>query len=163
MSVLKAQMKLCSVFRVTDDFGFKTQTAEKSVGPVTSSFNRRHFLRTLAAVSLTGSLPAMAQPVATIRVIMMEEPGCRYCAAWDRDVGHRYATTPEGVFAPLVRVRRGAPELAQLIKPATYTPTFIVMNGDKEVGRITGYPGEGYFWEELKEILTGIGFSATQP
>jgi hypothetical protein len=94
----------------------------------------------------------------TVRVLMLEEPGCHYCAAWDRDVGASYSSTSEGQFAPLIRVRRGAPELAKLSKPATYTPTFIVISGDAEAGRITGYPGAFYFWEELKEILAKTGF-----
>ncbi len=107
-------------------------------------------------------MPAHAEPAARVRVIMMEEPGCRFCAAWDRDVGRIYAATPEGQFAPLLRVRRGAAELKGLTKPAIYTPTFIVMTGDKEAGRITGYPGESYFWEELKVILTDLGYGASK-
>jgi hypothetical protein len=130
---------------------------------VNARINRRVLFGVLAAFTLTKA-PALADPpVANVRVIMLEEVGCRFCAAWDHDVGKVYEKSAEGKFAPLVRVRRGAPELANLTKPAIYTPTFIVMQGDMEKGRITGYPGESYFWEELKEILTGLGFGATQP
>jgi hypothetical protein len=126
-------------------------------------FSRRFFLTLIAA--LCAAVPAVVADVPTsdVRMLMMEEPGCRYCAAWDADVGRGYAATAEGQFAPLQRVRRGAPELATLAKPATYTPTFIIMKGTNEVGRITGYPGQFYFWEELKEILISAGFTSNAP
>lgn len=118
----------------------------------------------LSAALLLGTAAVANEPAADVpaasgaRLVMMEEPGCRYCAAWDAEVGRGYAATDEGRFAPLHRVRRDAPELAGLTKPATYTPTFILMKGSVEVGRITGYPGQFYFWEELKDMLPRAGY-----
>jgi protein-disulfide isomerase len=134
-----------------------------TVESVQPRLNRRVLLAALSALAL-GNVAATAEPqTVPVRVVMVEDVGCRFCAAWEREVGMVYDKSLEGQFAPLQRVRRGAPELANLAKPATFTPTFIVMQGSTEKGRITGYPGESYFWEELKEILLGLGFGATQP
>ena len=56
-----------------------------------------------------------------------------------------------------MRVQREAPEIARF-KPVIYTPTFILVRGDHEIGRISGYPGESYYWEELGELLKSAGY-----
>ena len=68
--------------------------------------------------------------------------------------GARYPKSAEGRFAPLKRVRRGAPEIKGF-NPVVYTPTFIVVRSGEEIGRITGYPGQDYFWSELTPLLVG--------
>lgn len=112
----------------------------------------------LAALLAVFAVPqARAAPGLTL--IMVEETGCRFCRMWDEAVGTVYATTPEGAAAPLHRVKRESPELAAF-KPAVYTPTFILVRGDDEIGRITGYPGESFFWEELGVLLQSASTTA---
>jgi hypothetical protein len=94
-----------------------------------------------------------------IELIMVEALGCRFCLRWDAEVGRLYPSTAEGRFAPLRRVQREASLLSPL-KPIVYTPTFILFRSGRELGRITGYPGESYFWEELGELLKPQGFIA---
>ena len=74
----------------------------------------------LSALVLAGLLPfaadhfsARAAParVAPVELIMVEDPGCPYCARWDEEVGEAYAASAEGRFAPLVRRRRMDPEV----------------------------------------------------
>jgi hypothetical protein len=89
---------------------------------------------------------------------MVDEKGCHYCQKWNRDVGRVYSKTAEGRFAPLRRVGRNAGVLKQYA-PIVYTPTFILTRGGREVGRITGYPGEPYWWEELSGLLGAVGYS----
>ena len=100
---------------------------------------------------LTSSLAARADTI----LLMIEEPGCAWCARWNADVGGEYPLTPEGRTAPLVRVqlRDGAPEGITLASRPRYTPTFIVVQDGAEVGRIEGYPGEDFFWGLLGNIL----------
>lgn len=102
-------------------------------------------------------VPSAAKTVPTIRLLMVEAEGCRFCAKWNLEIGPAYANSREGQFAPLVRVGRDSPELNGL-KPVIYTPTFIVMRGLNEVGRLAGYPGRDYFWEEFREVLAPAGF-----
>lgn len=110
-----------------------------------------------ALLALLVALPGLrAGEPEPARLLMVEEPGCRFCMRWDADVGGAYAKSAEARLAPLVRIRRNAPELEGL-KPAVYTPTFILVKGTREVGRITGYPGASFFWEELGQLLEEAG------
>ncbi|MFA5951128.1 MAG: thioredoxin [Hyphomicrobium sp.] len=109
------------------------------------------------AAALGLSPRAVAAADAGVRLIMIEEKGCRYCIKWDADVGSGYAKSGEGRFAPLKRVKRGAAEIKSF-NPVVYTPTFIVVRSGEEIGRITGYPGRVYFWSELKELLASVGY-----
>jgi hypothetical protein len=121
----------------------------------------RYSSRIMAAfafVSLTWAGFALAAN-APLRLIMVEEAGCRFCMKWNADVGTSYARSREGAAAPLLRVKRDALELAAFA-PIVYTPTFIVAEGGKEIGRITGYPGENFFWEELAALLEKAGISS---
>ena len=91
------------------------------------------------------------------KLIMFEELGCEYCDLWNEEIGAFYSKTPEGSFAPLTRVFQGDPRVAH-IKRVIYTPTFVVLHGDREIGRILGYPGEEFFWAFLGDILEKAGF-----
>lgn len=91
------------------------------------------------------------------RLVMVEEPGCPYCVRWHAEVGPAYANSPEGKFAPLQRAHLGTPQLAG-IKGLRYTPTFVLMAGEREIGRITGYPGADFFWGMLTELLAKTSF-----
>jgi len=75
---------------------------------------------------------------------LFDEPGCEFCALWDAEVGLVCTKTPEGQFAPLRRFLRGTGPFASL-HGVVYTPTFVVVRGSNELGRITGYPGEDFF------------------
>mgnify|MGYP001458401969 CR=1 FL=1 len=94
-----------------------------------------------------------------VQLVMVEERGCRFCLKWDQEVGRGYGRTAEGRSAPLHRVRRGAGVLKGL-PPVVYTPTFILMRRGEELGRITGYPGQFYFWEELTQLMSAHGIVA---
>ena len=88
---------------------------------------------------------------------MFERLGCEYCDLWNEEIGETYAKTREGQFAPLKRVFQGDASVKS-IKRIIYTPTFVIMKGDREVGRILGYSGEDFFWLFLKENLVKAGF-----
>ena len=98
---------------------------------------------------------AAAQPVSTTELVMFVEPGCPWCRRWDQEVGAAYPRSPEGQRAPLRRVhiaeaRRAGFSLAGAV---TVTPTFVLVDGGNEIGRITGYPGPDFFWSMLVELI----------
>lgn len=105
----------------------------------------------LAAI---GARPAWADAV---RLIMVERDGCHWCVEWDREIGPGYPKSAEGKFAPLQRVKQGDAALNGF-DPVIYTPTFLVVRDGAEVGRVTGYAGKMFFYEELDEQLTKAGF-----
>jgi hypothetical protein len=110
-----------------------------------------------AAQGSIGAVFAEVRPASSIRLMMVEAPNCIYCRKWDSEIGKRYARSDQGRFAPLTRVQRDSPAIKGLA-PAIFTPTFIVVRGTEEVGRITGYPGQIFFWEELYPILVAAGY-----
>ena len=88
-------------------------------------------------------------------LLMIDQPGCAYCMAWDREIAPAYPNTDEGRAAPLRRARLGAalPEDVTLDRPARLTPTFILLRDGREVARLEGYPGPDFFWPLLGEML----------
>lgn len=86
---------------------------------------------------------------------MVEAVWCEWCELWDAEVGVIYAKTAMGRRAPLLRVDIGdpLPEGIVIVTRLRYTPTFVLLDDGREVGRIEGYPGEGFFWDLLDRLL----------
>lgn len=117
---------------------------------------RRALAVALAAVIQPGRLWAGSG----VKLMMVDDPNCRYCRLFDKEIAGLYPKTDEGRFAPLVRVRRKSAELKGL-NPVIYTPTFVLVRNGEELGRITGYPGPEYFFSELRELLRRTSFTRT--
>ncbi|MCQ0969060.1 SoxS protein (plasmid) [Paracoccus sp. TK19116] len=95
---------------------------------------------------------------APVRLLMVEQRGCVYCARWDQEIGPGYAASEEGRAAPLLRVDIDGPwpdGLAIGPRPVI-TPTFILLDHGIEVGRIDGYVGEAYFYPVLRETFSDL-------
>lgn len=121
---------------------------------------RRSVLKRLlgltALSSITGVSSAFAQPVESrVELLMFDDPGCGYCHQWHREVGAAYRNSPEGRLAPLrvVQVRAGRPEGVTLASPVRATPTFVLVQDGREVGRLTGYGGADFFWGQLDPLM----------
>lgn len=86
---------------------------------------------------------------------MLEQEHCEWCEQWNNDIGVVYAKTSEGKRAPLRRVdiHSAVPDDIKHIKMGRFTPTFVLVDRGKEVGRIRGYPGEDFFWGLLGQML----------
>ncbi len=115
----------------------------------------------LTSLATTAALPTMqvrANSVEATQLVMMEEDGCPWCNRWMEEIGDSYHNTTEGQTAPLRRVDVHGPIPSDLrfLKPAYFTPTFILVSGGREVGRIKGYPGEDFFWPLLAELLNKL-------
>lgn len=112
-----------------------------------------------ALLSIPASFATGPEPAAGgVQLIMIEDPGCPYCARWHEEVGPSYAASAEGRFARLVRRGRNHPEVAKF-ENIIYSPTFIIARNGVEIGRIVGYPGPDFFWGFLTNILKRAGFS----
>jgi thioredoxin-related protein len=106
---------------------------------------RTRFLLALAALTAGFLAGAVAQ---ASELVMFEQGGCVYCARWNRDVAPVYDKTAEAKVLPLRRVDIGQQSTAgiTLASPVRYTPTFVVVDNGKEIGRITGYISDDSFW-----------------
>lgn len=97
-------------------------------------------------------------PAAAAELIMFEAAGCPYCARWNREIAPIYPKTEEGRRAPLRRVDIAGPRPPELagIPNIVYTPTFVLLDDGKEVGRIVGYSGDEIFWSLLSELFAKL-------
>lgn len=98
----------------------------------------------------------IATPLWSAELLMFDDPGCMWCARWEAEVGPDYPGSPAAAIAPLKRLdlrRDPLPEGLELDSRVRYTPTFVLVQKDREVGRITGYPGRMTFWVQLDRLL----------
>lgn len=98
-------------------------------------------------------------------LVMFERPGCAYCQRFDAEVAPIYERTDEGRRAPLRRMMiagglgallGGGEEGIALASPVRYAPTFVLVDGGREIGRITGYMNEEAFWGLLGAITRDL-------
>jgi hypothetical protein len=97
----------------------------------------------------------LACPAEALELVMYRRIGCPWCAAWDREIGPIYTKTDVGRRIPVHFVDLDAPSgpKVRLASPVRFTPTFVLVDPDREVGRIEGYPGEDFFWGRLEALL----------
>lgn len=85
-------------------------------------------------------------------LVMIGDPGCPYCARWEREIGPGYTASDDGKLAPVVRRDRGSPDVAFLPR-IVYSPTFVMLVHGREVGRIVGYSGSDLFWMQIAGLI----------
>lgn len=98
---------------------------------------------------------AALQSSAAAELIMFRSPGCPHCLAWDRAVGEAYPRSEFGSIAPLRMIdldRRRGPDI-ELRRPVVFTPTFVLVEAGREVGRIEGFTSDEFFWGLLERLV----------
>ncbi len=92
-------------------------------------------------------------------LVMFEQAGCQWCAAFDRQLAPIYAKSEEGLRAPLRRVDidRPVPRDLAFIQVERLTPLFVLIDKGREIGRIRGYPGPEGFWMQLSVLFEKLG------
>jgi thioredoxin-related protein len=103
-------------------------------------------------------LLGLAAPAEAAELLMYRRAGCPWCAAWDQAIGPVYPKTEIGRRLPVRAVDldgRARPAVA-LERPVRYTPTFVLVEEGRELGRIEGYPGEDFFWGLLEKLARGL-------
>jgi hypothetical protein len=85
-------------------------------------------------------------------LVMISDPGCPYCARWEREVAPGYVASDDGKLAPLVRRYRHDRDIA-FIPRVVFSPTFVMLVRGREVGRIVGYGGADLFWMQLAALI----------
>lgn len=122
----------------------------------------RGFTRFSIARALPLAVLALAGQVGmafAAELVMFDRAGCPWCRKWDREIADIYPRSDEGKRAPLRRVSLDQPaEEARLLSPPViYSPTFVLMEDGREIGRITGYASEEAFWGLLGNLLDKAG------
>ena len=116
---------------------------------------RTLFLSFLVTLSLIETMRAESS---NLGLLMIDDTACPYCELWDEEIGYMYFKTQEGKLAPLIRHHYGEklPQSIELLSEPVVTPTFILLENNKERFRIEGYPGEEFFWSFLAEYILRI-------
>ena len=109
--------------------------------------------------ALLALLPAEA--LAT-ELIMVDDTTCGWCRKWLAETGPGYPRSAEGKRAPLRRVMfRDYNKIGvSFSKPITGTPTFVLVDGGREKGRIVGYLAGPAFYAKLATLLDGAATPA---
>ena len=108
-----------------------------------------------AALVMTAALSASASAA---ELLMYRTAGCAWCAQWDAVIGPIYPKTEVGRRAPLRMIDRDkekGPDVS-LVRPVRYSPTFVLVDEGREIGRIEGYPGEDFFWGLLENLVLNL-------
>jgi hypothetical protein len=113
------------------------------------------FLRRTIVALTAGWMAFAATTVPAAELVMYETAGCPWCAKWHAEVGPGYAKSTEGQSAPLRRhkMEDAAVSGVVLAAPVVISPTFVLADNGREVGRITGYPGPDFFWGLLEQLM----------
>ena len=109
----------------------------------------------LAGIVCSGLLAWQAQAA---ELVMFDSPACEYCEQWDAEISAIYPLTAEGRRLPLRRVsaHEDLPADLAAIGAVIYTPTFVLVEDGRELGRISGYPGEDFFWAYLETLVAKL-------
>lgn len=115
------------------------------------------------AFALSGALALSNAPARAAELVMFERAGCGWCARFNAEVGAIYDKTDEGAKARLRHVDLDKPRPADLagIEPGAFTPTFVLVDHGKEIGRIRGYSGEAFFYGYLDNLLAKLDAKKT--
>ena len=109
----------------------------------------------LARLALVAFAACTALPARAAELVMMEQPGCVWCARFNAEIAPAYAKTEEGRRAPLRRVdiTKPWPDDLKDIQKERFTPTFVLIEDGREIGRIRGYVADEFFWYRVGELL----------
>jgi len=102
-----------------------------------------------------------ATPSYANELLMFSNPNCGYCQKFLEEVEPTYNESEVGKVLPLhiIQMDQPVPDWyinafkAKAIGRIAGTPTFIVWINDREVHRIVGYQGKGWFYNQLGEWL----------
>ena len=108
---------------------------------------------TLLAAFVAVFLAGAAASAQAAELIAYMSARCPYCRAWEREIGRIYDKTSEAREAPLRRVDADDDPRRRGFEAVKFTPTFVLMDGDREIGRMEGYSGANIFWRELDGLL----------
>lgn len=133
--------------------------ASRNAGTMSAARTIGSALRAIGALCVVVMLAGAADAA---ELVMYRRDGCPWCAKWDREIGPIYPKTDFSKRAPLRLINldhdRDLPIAHGAIR---YTPTFVLVENAKEVGRIEGYPGDEFFWPRLSNLLEKLAQPGT--
>jgi hypothetical protein len=115
----------------------------------------KYLARWFAVLAFILAGATAAHGAGRVELLMFESSTCEWCDLWRAEIGPVYPKTDEGKIAPLrvISIHAEQPADLKAINGIVYTPTFVLWDGQREIGRILGYSGEIQFWGLLEVLL----------
>ncbi len=90
-----------------------------------------------------------------LQLVVMEAPGCIYCGLFRRDVLPSYEASARAKDVPVrfLDINDMATSDLDLQSSVEIVPTFVLVKGNKEVGRIPGYVGPETFYRSINYLI----------
>ncbi len=107
------------------------------------------------SIILTCIMAFYTTVVNAAELIMVEQPGCVYCTRWNNELGPIYPKTEAGDFAPLRHIQLSDQDTSGIAfkSKIIFTPTFVLIEDNTELGRLEGYASQDFFWGLLEILL----------
>lgn len=98
------------------------------------------------------------QPVSAAELVYFHSEACPVCDRWNEEVGTIYPKTEESQRLPLRKqsIHDDVPKDLTFVNAVGFTPTFVVVEDGREVGRITGYVNDMFFWQHIEEMIAKV-------
>ncbi|MEG3617296.1 hypothetical protein V5T82_02400 [Magnetovibrio sp. PR-2] len=117
----------------------------------------QHMYRWLLKFAVLVPFACVVQASAA-ELVYFGSTACSVCERWDEEVGEIYPKTAEARVLPLryQDIHDDRPVEIDFVRGVVYTPTFVAIDNGKEVGRIVGYLGDFFFWEQVDHLVTKL-------
>lgn len=91
-----------------------------------------------------------------LELVVLTVPNCIYCSVFKRDVEPRYVASKYAATLPLryLDLNDAAADRLKLKSAVEVVPTFVLLEGNQEVDRISGYIGPDNFFRSIKYMLS---------
>lgn len=112
-------------------------------------------MKSILALAAAGLASLVTLPASAAEMLMLEQPGCVWCKRFNAEIAPAWPKTREGQAAPLRRVdiTKPWPDDLDFVARERFTPTFVLIDKGREIGRIRGYPGDEFFWYLADELI----------
>ena len=89
-----------------------------------------------------------------LKILMFDSNFCMFCEAWEQEIGIVFEKSDYAKYFQLMRRDRSKQDQINIDLKSTVigTPTFVIINKNREIGRIVGYSGAEMFWWQLSEF-----------
>jgi len=98
------------------------------------------------------------QPKTNLQLVVLEAPGCTYCNLFRRYVVPAYETSPKSRSVPIkfIDLNDKAYDELGLDSPVDMVPTTVLLQNNREVGRIPGYLGPENFFHAFNHLMARV-------
>lgn len=93
-----------------------------------------------------------------LQIVVLEAPGCIYCGLFRRDVFPAYLASQRAKSVPLrfVDINDATASDFDLATEVSVVPTVVLLDDNKEVGRIPGYVGPENFFQAINHLIATL-------